>query len=155
MLHDQVHFVIRIVVDDFFQSYDVWMVQHFVNVDLSHGIDVRRSVVLAHDAPSELLHDQLLHRAVLLAQRDVRVHRVSQAVQQCVLVVGRPGLYKSREFEQSFVRRPWLSLALELMTLTIQSYPLMQYSVSTASSSILAYSILSISSSRMLRRGCL
>ena len=74
MLHDQVNFVICIIIDDFFQSYDVWMVKHFVNVDLSHGIDVRRSVVLAHDAPSELLHDELLHRAVLLAQRDVRVH---------------------------------------------------------------------------------
>ena len=88
VVHYQICLVVRTVVDYFVQFDDIWVMQHLMNINFTHCINVSVPVVLAHNTSTELLHDELFERIVLLAKGDTAIHGVGYAVQYRILVVG-------------------------------------------------------------------
>ena len=50
VLHQQVHFVVIGVIYDLMEAYDVGMHQHFMDVNLAHGVNVGFTIGFAHHA---------------------------------------------------------------------------------------------------------
>lgn len=73
IVHDEEGLVIRTVINHFVQSDNVWMSQHLVDVHLSHCVQIGCPIILAHDSPSELLHDELLEGTIRLAEGNAAV----------------------------------------------------------------------------------
>lgn len=66
ILHNQIDLIVRIIIYYLMQEHNIRMIQHLVNVNLTHCIEVCGSIVFSHVTPSELLHDQLVESAVAL-----------------------------------------------------------------------------------------
>jgi len=89
VVHYQISLVVRTVVDHFVQLDDIWMMQHFMNINFTHRIDVSVPVMLALNTSTKLLHNELFERIVFLTKGNTAIHGVGYAVHYSILVVGR------------------------------------------------------------------
>ena len=88
ILHHEVDLVIGLIVDHFDESNQVPVAQHFVNVELSHRLDVVLVAVLSHVAAFEGLHHELVKACVDLAEGNLRVGcRGGKRIKQRVLII--------------------------------------------------------------------
>ena len=57
IVHNQIDFVFSVIINNFIEATNIRMVEHLVNVYLTHCIDVGRPISLSHHTSSQLLHN--------------------------------------------------------------------------------------------------